>query len=121
MSTKHQFFGAPVSFFDQDDDLTDDSTDIITMVGLKTPTSLRERFKRRLSRLLSAAVKIEETKNGHSLDIYLSRPFGPPHLRIELDEKVRECVRGMKTAYASIALHSEGMSPYSMLYIPLTI
>jgi hypothetical protein len=96
----------PNSVFDED--LVDDSTGVIPTLGLGTPLNLRERFIRRLSKLLVADVTIQEDGNKRSMTIFLSRNKASAQPRIELDKELRKFVRAMEDALPTIATESLG-------------
>jgi hypothetical protein len=92
-----------------EEDLVDDSTGITLIIGLATPLSLKNRFVRRLSKLLAAELHIKEGHDGKTMDIFLSRDGNSAQPRLELDEELRKFVRSMEETLASIASHPKGM------------
>ncbi|KAL1796072.1 hypothetical protein ACET3X_006296 [Alternaria dauci] len=98
-----------------EEDLIDDSTGIIPMVGLKTPLSLKDRFARRLSKMLGAKVDIQERRDGNAMDIYLTRNRCPGQPSVGLDDELRKFVRALEEALAAIAKHADG--PHHVLEI----
>ncbi|KAB2099321.1 hypothetical protein AG0111_0g12495 [Alternaria gaisen] len=55
------------------EDLIDHSTGIVPMRGLKSALSLKDRFARRLSKMLGAEVDIQQADNANAMAIYLTR------------------------------------------------
>jgi hypothetical protein len=92
-----------------EEDLVDDSTGVIPTVGLGTPLSLRERFIRRLSKMLAATVVLKEDTSKRSMAISLSRDKSSPHPQVELDEELRKCIKRLEEALATIAKNTLSM------------
>lgn len=91
------------------EDLIDDSTGIIPMRGLKSPLSLKDRFARRLSKMLDAEVDIQQTDNGNAMKIFLTRNRTISRVRVGLDNELRKFMRATKDALKSIAKNADGM------------
>lgn len=73
----------------EDDDLTDDSTGVTPMIGLKMLHRLRDRFLLKLCKVTSASAKAQESANLQSIKIYLNRIDGSDQVRIELDTELK--------------------------------
>jgi hypothetical protein len=109
MTTTQQrvFEARPYGVLNQED-LVDDSTGIIPMIGLHTPLNLKDRFARRLSKMLGAEVHVLENSSQNTVDMYLSRGKNCPQPNLSLDEELRKFVGAMGDALASIAKHPHG-------------
>jgi len=92
-----------------EEDLIDDSTGVIPTKGLGIPLSLKDRFLRRLSKMLGTAANIREAPNGNVMDIFLTRDKQSPRPNIALDEGLRKFVRELEDGLAAVATHSSGM------------
>jgi len=92
-----------------EEDLIDDSTGIVPTKGLGIPLSLKDRFLRRLSKMLGTAANIRETPNINAMDIFLTRDKQSPRPNIALDEGLRKFVRELEDGLAAVAMHSTGM------------
>ena len=92
-----------------EEDLIDDSTGIIPTKGLGIPLSLKDRFLRRLSKMLGTAANIREAPNGNVMDIFLTRDKTSPRPNIALDGGLRKFVRELEEGLAAVATHSSGM------------
>ncbi|KAH8623125.1 hypothetical protein IG631_22282 [Alternaria alternata] len=90
------------------EDLIDDSTGIFPMRGLKSPLSLKDRFARRLSKMLGAEVDIQQANNSNAMEIYLTRSRSTARVRIGLDNELRKFLRAIEDPLASIATHADG-------------
>jgi hypothetical protein len=84
-----------------EEDLTDDSTGMIPMLGTKTPAGLQVRLMQRLSRMAAADVKMHEA--GQAVEIYLTRNPGSPQLRIERDTELQQLLQGIETSLTVIS------------------
>jgi hypothetical protein len=91
------------------EDLIDDSTGIIPMRGLKSPLSLKDRFARRLSKMLDAVVDIQQTDNGNAMEIFLTCNRTIARVRVGLDNELRKFMRATEDALKSIAKNADGM------------
>jgi hypothetical protein len=93
------------------EDLIDDSTGIIPMRGLKSPLSLKDRFARRLSKMLDAEVDIQQTDNGNgnAMEIFLTRNRTIARVRVGLDNELRKFMRATEDALKYIAKNADGM------------
>ncbi|KAH7089476.1 hypothetical protein FB567DRAFT_466545 [Paraphoma chrysanthemicola] len=76
--------------------MTDDSANTIPTLGLKTTLRLRDRFCSRLSRLVTAAVDLNEHQNQASMIINLSRREYPDQPRLKLDDELHRFVKIME-------------------------
>ncbi|KAI4645465.1 uncharacterized protein J4E78_009375 [Alternaria triticimaculans] len=92
-----------------EEDLIDDSTGVVPTKGLGIPLSLKDRFLRRLSKMLGTAANIRETPNGNVMDIFLTRDKTSPRPNIALDEGLRKFVRELEDGLAAVATHSSGL------------
>jgi len=92
-----------------EEDLIDDSTGVVPTKGLGIPLSLKDRFIRRLSKMLGTAANIREVPNGNAMDIFLTRDKQSPRPNITLDEGLRKFVRELEDGLAAVANHSSGM------------
>jgi len=92
-----------------EDDLIDDSTGIIPTKGLGIPLSLKDRFLRRLSKMLGTAANIREIHTGSAMDIFLTRDKQSPRPNIALDEGLRKFVRELEDGLAAVAMYPSGM------------
>ncbi|KAI4944273.1 hypothetical protein J4E91_008830 [Alternaria rosae] len=91
-----------------EEDLIDDSTGIVPTKGLGIPLSLKDRFLRRLSKMLGTAANIREPSNVNVMDIFLTRDKQSPWPNIALDEGLRKFVRELEDGLAAIAMHPSG-------------
>ncbi|KAI4914497.1 hypothetical protein J4E85_010560 [Alternaria conjuncta] len=91
-----------------EEDLIDDSTGIIPTKGLGITLSLKERFVRRLSKMLGTAANIREAPNVDAMDVFLTRDKQSPRPNIALDEGLRKFVRELEDGLAAVATHSSG-------------
>ncbi|KAI4638294.1 hypothetical protein J4E93_010293 [Alternaria ventricosa] len=91
-----------------EEDLIDDSTGIVPTKGLGIPLSLKDRFLRRLSKMLGTAANIREIHNGNAMDIFLTRDKQSPGPNIALDEGLRKFVRELEDGLESVATHPSG-------------
>ncbi|KAF2128718.1 hypothetical protein P153DRAFT_431611 [Dothidotthia symphoricarpi CBS 119687] len=98
----------PLSVFDEDD-LIDDSYGITPMAGLGKPLSLRNRFLRRLSKMIGADVTMQEDEPDVRLDIYLTWKPNQLEQSPAVDKELREYLSGLKDAWAIIAMHQCGL------------
>ncbi|CAN9371236.1 unnamed protein product [Alternaria sp. RS040] len=90
------------------EDLIDDSTGVIPMRGLKTELSLKDRFARRLSKMLDAEVDIQQKDNGNAMEIFLTRNRSIARVRVGLENELRKFIRATEDALASIAKNADG-------------
>lgn len=109
MSPKHHFGTEVFQNIFEDRDLIDDSTGNIPMVGLKTPTGLRDRFLQRLSKMAAASATMHEAGSQQSIEIYLTRNVGSPQLPIERDHELRQLIQSMQASFAVISTQRSGM------------
>ena len=91
------------------EDLIDDSTGVIPMRGLKTELSLKDRFARRLSKMLDAEVDIQQKDNSNAMEIFLTRNRSIARVRVGLENELRKFMRATEDALASIAKNADGM------------
>ncbi|KAI4958866.1 hypothetical protein J4E86_004476 [Alternaria arbusti] len=91
-----------------DEDLIDDSTGVVPTKGLGIPLSLKDRFLRRLSKMLGTAANIREAPNVSVMDIFLTRDKQSPRPNIALDEGLRKFVRELEDGLAAVAMHPSG-------------
>ncbi|KAF2025315.1 hypothetical protein EK21DRAFT_76773 [Setomelanomma holmii] len=89
------------------EDMTDDSTDIIPIVGLKSTLQLRDRLNNRLSRLAAASVKVCENECEHAVAIELSRHGKTDQPRIELDHELGQFLKSMEQNMPVISKNSK--------------
>jgi len=92
-----------------EEDLIDDSTGIVPTKGLGIPLSLKDRFLRRLSKMLGTAANIREAPNVNAMDIFLTRDKQSPRPNIALDEGLRKFVRELEDGLATVAMHPSSM------------
>ncbi|KAI4679348.1 uncharacterized protein J4E84_008376 [Alternaria hordeiaustralica] len=91
-----------------EEDFIDDSTGIVPTKGLGIPLSLKDRFLRRLSKMLGTAANIREIHTGNAMDIFLTRDKQSPRPSVALDEGLREFVRELEDGLAAVAMHPSG-------------
>jgi len=92
-----------------EEDLIDDSTGVVPTKGLGISLSLKDRFLRRLSKMLGTAANIREAPNVNAMDIFLARDKQSARPDIALDEALRKFVRELEDGLAAVATHSSGM------------
>ncbi|KAI4608348.1 hypothetical protein J4E83_009150 [Alternaria metachromatica] len=92
-----------------EEDLIDDSTGLIPTKGLGILLSLKDRFLRRLLKMLGTAANIREAPNGNAMDIFLTRGIQSPRPSVALDEGLRKFVRELEDGLAAVAMHPSGM------------
>ncbi|CAN9341890.1 unnamed protein product [Alternaria alternata] len=107
-STQHQRVEEKVYGILGKEDLIDDSTGVIPMRGLKTELSLKDRFARRLSKMLGAETDIQQANNDNTINIYLTRSRPTNQVRISLNNELRKFVQAMEAVLASIAKNADG-------------
>ncbi|KAH7073966.1 hypothetical protein BKA63DRAFT_576318 [Paraphoma chrysanthemicola] len=78
------------------EDMTDDSTNTIPTLGLTMTLRLRDRFRSRLSRLVTATVDLNEHQDQTSMIISVSRREYPDQPRLKLDDDLRDFVKIME-------------------------
>jgi hypothetical protein len=100
--------------------MIDDSTGIIPTRGLGIPLNLKDRFVRRLSKMLGAEVNIREVPNGNAMDIFLTRGKHSPWPSVALDDGLRQFVRDLEDALTCVARETTGMFCSSQLILYLT-
>jgi hypothetical protein len=103
-----------------EEDMIDDSTGIIPTRGLGVPLSLKDRFVRRLSKMLGAEANIREVPNGNAMDIFLTRGKQSPWPSVTLDDGLRKFVRDLEDALTCVARETTGMFCSSQLVLYLT-
>jgi hypothetical protein len=109
LAAQHQHVNdAPYGIFIEED-MIDDSTGIIPMIGLDTPLSLKDRFVRRLSKMLGTGVSIRETPSSNAMDIFLTQGKYSPQPSVALDGELRKFARALEDALADVARASTGM------------
>lgn len=108
-STQHQRVEEKVYGILGKEDLIDDSTGVIPMRGPKTELSLKDRFARRLPKMLGAETDIQQANNDNTINIYLTRSRPTNQVRISLNNELRKFVQAMEAALASIAKNADGM------------
>ena len=92
-----------------EEDLIDDSTGVVPTKGLGIPLSLKDRFLRRLSKMLGTAANIREAPHVNAMDVFLARDRQSPRPNIALDEGLRKFVRELEEGLAAVATHPSGM------------
>jgi len=114
MASRHQCtHSIKTAFIVQD--LTDDATDIIPVIGLKTSMSLKNRFIGRLGELIGQEMTLEEIERNESIKIHIRR-----NTRSGQDEHLIKLLGSMKGPLGIIAVHSAGMSHLHKPSTPLT-
>ncbi|KAI4620715.1 uncharacterized protein J4E87_007043 [Alternaria ethzedia] len=91
-----------------EEDLIDDSTGIVPTKGLGITLSLKDRFLRRLSKMLGTAANIREAPNVNAMDIFLTKDKQSHRPNIALDEGLRKFVRELEDGLAAVAMHPSG-------------
>jgi hypothetical protein len=109
VSLRHHFVEEIPQNISDDEDLTDDSTRMIPMIGLKTPAGLLDRFVKRLAKIAAANVKVHGSEDQMSIEIHLSRNGGSDQIRVELDRELHELLQTMEESLATITRRKEGM------------
>jgi len=91
-----------------DEDLIDDSTGVIPTKRLGIPLSLKDRFIRRLSKVIGATANIREVPDGKAIDIFLTRSRQSTRSSIDPDERLRKFVRELEDTLAKVATYPSG-------------
>ena len=86
-------------------DVTDDGTDIIPIIGLKTSMSLRNRFIGRLGELIGHEIALEEDVRNESIKIYIRPNADASQGSIKDLVNLRD---SMKNSLGTIAVHPAG-------------
>lgn len=102
------------SIFDADD-LTDNSTGVVPIIGVTTPTGLKARFLQRLSTITAANAKLHESQNQSGIEIHLTRNGGSPQVRLEKDDKLNAFIVGMEESLPTISKLKSGKCTYRKL------
>ena len=107
MASRYEYTHAVKSAFILQD-TTDDGTDVIPTIGLKTSMSLRNRFIGRLGELIGHEIALEEDVKNESIKIYM-RPNADASQGSTLGDKHLMNLRdSMKDSLGTIAVHSAG-------------
>jgi len=91
-----------------EEDLIDDSTGVIPTKGLGIPLSLRDRFARRLSKMIGATANITEVPDGKAIEIFLTRGKPSPRPSVALDDELRKFVCELEDMLVGVATHPSG-------------
>ncbi|KAH9882752.1 hypothetical protein J1614_000118 [Plenodomus biglobosus] len=111
MSNRFHFKNEMPTSISTEEDLVDDSMDVIPMTGLCTPQSLKSRFIKRLERLLYLKLRIEEDTIQHSITITFTGDKEAKKGRLDAEENVRSFLKAIEDLLNRIA---KGMSQITL-------
>lgn len=108
MSRQHPLVPKTHTRFNKDK-LVNNSANDILILELNTPLSLRDRFIRRLSKLLKANIQMSKSKNKQSISILLVRKSTPSQHLLDHDKELHQLLRSMEDSLSLIAVHNKGI------------
>ena len=91
------------------DELIDDSTNVVPAAGLNCSLSLQDRFKYRLGRMLGKPVAVIESEDSSTISIYIGPVMRSAQATFSYAERTRKFTEDLQCSLRDIANSSNGM------------